>query len=279
MEMPFFDYTALTRASERLVVSYPVADRRGRAVGRSRYVQRLRDLLGDAIISRKFDAGSRTAIDRIGTVDDLLAGAVTWTREAIRRRQETLEAAPVNDAMAGVYEWLMGTADVDLVTARERVWLAVGEKAPPRLAHEMAQRFYPPGRDLRMSVSQLEKFAACPLQYFMHYTLGLRPRAMMEMDTLNLGVLYHRILEKVYLKIMEGKAGTLGGWPECDVRTLRQTLEAEVDAASAELHQELAERTPAYEKMRRAPNECSESCWKASGGEHVRAICGPSAWR
>ena len=46
-----------------------------------------------------------------------------------------------------------------------------------------------------MSVSQLEKYAACPLQYFMHYTLGLRPREILEMDTLNLGVLYHRILE------------------------------------------------------------------------------------
>ncbi len=250
MEMPFFDYTALTRASERLIVSYPVADRRGRAVGRSRYVQRLKDLLDDEVLVRRFDAGSRTAVDRIGTVDDLLSGVVRWTRIMLRRRGETLEEASADGAMRGVYQWLMLTADAELAAARERVWRAVGEKTPPRLAEEMAQRFYPPQRDMRMSVSQLEKFAACPLQYFMHYTLGLRPRAMLEMDTLNLGTLYHRILEKVYLKIMEGDAGPLGGWPECDVRSLRRTLEAEVDAASAELHEELAERTPAYEKMR-----------------------------
>src|SRR5204863_298892 len=39
-------------------------------------------------------------------------------------------------------------------------------------------------------------------------------------------------------------------WPECDQPTLRAALEAEVDAATEELHAELAAQTPGYEKMR-----------------------------
>ena len=92
-----------------------------------------------------------------------------------------------------LYNRVATTRVQELAEARELVWAAVRERPVPQLAPELAGRFFPAGRDLRMSVSQLEKFGACPLQYFMHYTLGLRPRAVMEMDVLNLGLLYHRI--------------------------------------------------------------------------------------
>jgi ATP-dependent helicase/nuclease subunit B len=247
MEMPFFDYQALTRASEKLVLSYPVADRRGRAVGRSRHVGRLRELLGGEVVERRFDAGCRTEIERMGTVEDVLTSVVTWTRDVLRRRKETLEGSAADARMAGVYNWLVG--DETMAVARELVWASVGERPAPRLSEAMAHRFYPPKRDLRMSVSQLEKYAACPLQYFMHYTLGLRPREILEMDTLNMGVLYHRILEQVYRRIM-AKEGALAEWPGCAEEVLRGVVEEETEKASAELHKELAERTPAYEKTK-----------------------------
>ncbi|HUO09189.1 MAG TPA: PD-(D/E)XK nuclease family protein [Phycisphaerae bacterium] len=242
LEMQFFDYSALTRASERLIVSYPLADRRGRAVGRSRYVMRLRELLEECgLVERKFDAASRTSLERIGTVDDLLAGIAAWARASIRQGGDG-----GNERMRELYDWLVHTSASGIAAALERVWKGVRERPAPGLKEELAARFYPPTRDLRMSVSQLEKFAACPLQYFMHYTLGLRPRAALEMDVLNLGLLYHRILERVYLHILDGELP----WPECDPQTLRRTLDQEVQAATEELHAELAEQTPAYEKMR-----------------------------
>ena len=81
LEMPFFDYVALTRAGRRLVVSFPLADRRGRALGASRYVGRLRELLAamdGGLREVRFDAASRTRMERIGTVEDLLAGVAAW---------------------------------------------------------------------------------------------------------------------------------------------------------------------------------------------------------
>ena len=272
LEMRFFDYSALTRASELLVVSYPLADGRGRAVGRSRYVGGLVELLGEGVrrdvpsggavgsaehaqgpfpehgtrgrgtlVKRSFDAASRTSVERIGTIEDLLAGVAGWVRSRIGRRSEGAE----DRRMRGLYEWVVTTTEPEVVAARELVWAAVRERAAPELGAELAARFYPAGRDLRMSVSQLEKFAACPLQYFMHYTLRLRPRAVLEMDTLNLGLLYHRILERVFLRVLSGELK----WPACDALSLRRALEEEVAAATKELHAELAEQTPGYEKM------------------------------
>ena len=50
---------------------------------------------------------------------------------------------------------------------------------------------------------------------------------------------------RVYLKILRGELA----WPGCDALTLRRTLEQEVDAATEEIHAELAAQTPSYEKM------------------------------
>jgi ATP-dependent helicase/nuclease subunit B len=255
LEMPFFDYVALTRASERLVITYPLAERSGKAVVKSRYIGRVRELVagGEGLVERKLDAASRTDVEHIGTMDDLLTGVVVWAREVIRRRMETLGGfsnfdfqLSNGDDRAALYDWLVRAPEAVTRGAVKAVWGCIEGKGAPRLAGELARQFYPPEKPLRLSVSQLEKFAGCPLQYFMHYTLGLRPRAMLELDTLHLGVLFHRILEKIYLEIIGGRLE----WPDCDAASLRKVLEREVDAACEELHQELAERMPAYEQMK-----------------------------
>jgi ATP-dependent helicase/DNAse subunit B len=84
------------------------------------------------------------------------------------------------------------------------------------------------------------------MQYFMHYTLGLKPRAVLALDSVNLGLLYHRILKRVYGRIIAGELA----WPACEEGSLRAALEEEVDAATRELHGEFAEKMPGYDKQR-----------------------------
>src|SRR6185295_14400308 len=60
------------------------------------------------------------------------------------------------------------------------------------------------------------------------------------------GILYHRILERIYTRIIDRSIP----WPDCDQPTLRAALAREVDAATHELHAELSQQTPGYEKLR-----------------------------
>jgi ATP-dependent helicase/nuclease subunit B len=247
--MPFFDYNAFTRAGSLLVVSYPLATRTGKAVGRSRYVERLRELLGERLVERKFDAASRTAIDRIGTLDDLLTAVAAWARGMVVRGQAKGgggTAVEGERSLEALYNWLAGSRDPEIRRPMSLIWPCVAGKPLPRLSGELARRFYPPGSGLYLSISQLEKFAACPLQYFVHYTLGLRPREAFALDQVYLGVLHHRILERIYRKIIADEIA----WPRCEAPSLRAALEQEVDGAIAELHAELADREPGYEKTR-----------------------------
>ncbi|HVS72123.1 MAG TPA: PD-(D/E)XK nuclease family protein [Phycisphaerae bacterium] len=239
-----FDYLALTRASQSLIISYPLADRAGKAVVRSRYIAHIeRSLERHHLrpVKRSFDAATRTSIDRLSTVDDLLAATVSWVRRAIDRN--TVNPA---DPLIPLYDWVVTTTDPKVAAARNAVWPSVRDRQEIRLALPLAQRFYPPADELRMSVSQLEKFAACPLQYFMHYTLGLKPRQLLALDALNLGTLYHRILERFYARVIAGDFL----WPDCHEHDLRRALEHEVDAAARELHAELQEKLPSYDKQR-----------------------------
>jgi ATP-dependent helicase/nuclease subunit B len=249
LDMPFFDYTALTRAGDKLVVSYPLASRAGKAVGRSRYINRLRELLSGGageLVERKFDAASRTDIERLSTVDDLLAAAVAWVHDTVQKRAAGKGGDAPESAFAAVYDWVVRTTEPEIAAARELVWPCVRGRTEPALDGALARRFYPPAEDLRMSVSQLEKFAACPMQYFMHYTLGLRPRPVLALDSANMGTLYHRILERVYGRVIAGELP----WPACDARNLRAALEEEVEAAAREVHGEIAEKIAGYEKQR-----------------------------
>jgi ATP-dependent helicase/nuclease subunit B len=251
LEMPFFDYTALTRAGKLLVVSYPLATRAGKAVGKSRYIPRLRELLGEGLRERQFDARARTDVDRIGTIDDLLTAVAAWARDVVARRGAPAPAATDThgaqfESLEALYNWLAASHDPEFRRPMSLVWQCVAGRPTPRLATDLARRFYPPEQGLYLSISQLEKFAACPLQYFMHYTLGLRPREAIALDQLNMGVLYHRILERIYRRIIDGEID----WPQCQTHSLREALEAEVDGAIAELHAELADREPGYEKTR-----------------------------
>jgi hypothetical protein len=176
---------------------------------------------------------------------------------------------------AGVYDWVVRTTESEIAAARALVWPCVRERAEPALAGDLARRFYPPTEDLRMSVSQLEKFAACPMQYFMHYTLGLRPRPVLALDAANMGTLYHRILERVYGRVIAGELS----WPECDERDLRAVLEEEVEAAAREVHGEIAERSRATRSSGSGSGDRWASCWKPTGAAPASGRCARPGWR
>lgn len=247
LEAQFFDYVAFTRASRRLIVSYPLADEKGKAVARSAHIGRLRGLFPD-LQPRIIDGEVLHDLTNLATLDDALVATLKWARRkmSIERQSGDLPPHAADAALPGLYDWLVRHDQPEIQTLVAEVWPALAPHPAPMLSTDLAAALHRGGQQLRMSVSQLEKFAACPLQYFFHYTLGLVERPVMQLDVLNLGTLYHRILEKVYTRIIRHDLP----WPQCAAEDLRQILEQEVDAAAVELHKELADAAPQYAKVR-----------------------------
>jgi ATP-dependent helicase/nuclease subunit B len=267
LEMPFFDYVALTRARRRLVVSYPLADRAGRALSPSRYVPRLRDVIGPGLVTASFDAASRGMLERMSTPQDVMAGLGHWGRRllatgqipsagleeqalgtytGISRRARLGESDNAGMEMARVYNWIVASDDAAIADHRQMLLRGFQPRAAPALSPAVASRLFPPGRPMRMSVSQLERFAACPHQYFFHYVVPLVPREELALDHMDLGLLQHNILEGLYGRIIAEEFD----WPAGSAEALQKALREETDRAIGALHAELSQTTPGYARTR-----------------------------
>ena len=229
LENRFFDYVALTRASRALVVSWPATDGQGRRHTPSPYLERLKQLPGVAsknLFATRFDL--RYAADVRDVVEAVLvaeagegpAGGVSppWggrqgiagaghdavppvsagaTEREINRRQ-----------IATARQWLQAQSHPLVRPWRQYVGPAGPQPAGPDrrtaadpvlAAGTIAAMTTGP---LSLSVSQLQTFAACPLQHFFSYQLALRERCELALDPRGLGQLYHRILERFYAGVI-----------------------------------------------------------------------------
>lgn len=70
-----------------------------------------------------------------------------------------------------------------------------------RLSPILLEKMY--GGQLQTGVSRLERFAACPFAYFAEYGLKAKERKLFSLQTPDLGVLFHAVLESFSRKIRE----------------------------------------------------------------------------
>ena len=70
-----------------------------------------------------------------------------------------------------------------------------------RLEIDIAQRLY--GKELNISVSALERFAACPYKFFVEYGLGVKERKEFLLDVREQGSFQHEVLERFHREVKE----------------------------------------------------------------------------
>ncbi|WP_026960860.1 PD-(D/E)XK nuclease family protein [Alicyclobacillus herbarius] len=182
-------YFALTRATERLYFSYPLADAAGRELRPSRVVERTRQLFADGSVP--------------WTVHRATGGTAYAVEEAERRLPSTPAAAladavrrvrqrSVDPLAAAVLLWHLtqpaGESVVETVYAglRHRTTAA---KLPPALAKALF------GHPLTVNVYQLETFAACPYRHFVEYGLKLQEEETADVTAAFRGALMHDALD------------------------------------------------------------------------------------
>src|SRR5699024_11135559 len=71
---------------------------------------------------------------------------------------------------------------------------------PKRLPEELAEELY--GKDLYLSVSQLESFYLDPYSHFLRYGLKLKERAIQELTPAETGNFFHDALDSIFQTII-----------------------------------------------------------------------------
>ncbi|NPV74336.1 MAG: helicase-exonuclease AddAB subunit AddB [Pelotomaculum sp.] len=186
-EEQYLVYIALTRSSERIYLSYPLADGEGRALMPSPIVARVKELLPD-VEERVWPVEPNAAL-----LDDL--EFVTGPRRTLSylasQMREFKAGRRIDPLWWDVYSWF---AAGEMREHCKRVLSGLfHSNREDRLPPAVSMALY--GRPLRASVSGLEKFRACPFAHFLSYGLKLKERAIFKLDAPDLGRFFHAALK------------------------------------------------------------------------------------
>lgn len=216
-------YCALTAASEWLIVSRATSEEAGRPSAPSIFWQRIAELFPD-VPTQSIGSSGVDGVDAIATPGQLVAWLMQWVRAlpakrcdespdsisapdpSRRAREQEIEREGPRDrerdglrereqeALA-LYHWLAtcDPAPESITFLRSRAWPALRYANVARLCDELRPALF--GGPLSVSVRQIETFAACPFQHFARHGLRLSDRESAGVGPIDLGNVYHRILE------------------------------------------------------------------------------------
>jgi len=196
-------YTALTRASDHTVVTFAAADHNGKARRPSPYVGALQQACPRLEVATVADPIRHRETWPVLTVRDLVC------RLALEFRSRPI-AAEDDPAVRGRWNQLYESVRTTLF-AEEPVGTAMRaleDRTPECLSPASITRCFP--ARFKTSISQLESYAACPFQYFAKYVLGLREQAEAALSPLDIGRVYHAVLEDFVGRVAQHPDGLRG---------------------------------------------------------------------
>ena len=173
-------YTALSKTSEYLYVSYAYGDGTGE-LAPSPLVERLRSICPSCRV--------KTDIERSDELPDCPAQALTLAAADLRRLRDEGKST---ERLPALIEWLTSRAQTRPLTER-LLRESEARFGPLAIGRETAAKLY--GASVPMSASRLESFNSCPFQHFVRY--GLRAEETKEFTerAADLGEFYHAALE------------------------------------------------------------------------------------
>ncbi|NMA55209.1 MAG: helicase-exonuclease AddAB subunit AddB [Firmicutes bacterium] len=214
----YLTYIALTRASEYLWISYPLADAEGKGLAPSRVVTRLRELF--PALPQRY-VGTEPA----GVITEdlkLLTNPAQAAKHLVSQLRRAQAGQTLNPIWVAVQQYLC--SQPELVSLFQQAILGLKHKNQVQpLAPAVAKSLY--GRQPRISVTRLEQFAACPFKHFAYYGLRLRTRTEYGLDLPSLGMFTHAILNRVTQRLLAQKRG----FDELNASEAAQLVQAEIE--------------------------------------------------
>lgn len=256
----FLTYVSLTRGSDYLWISYPLADESGRATAPSPVIGRLRRLFPE-LRPRPAAPPARDAESAVAqaATPRQLAAAVA---QALRRARSGYAIEP---HWVDLYQCIV--RDPELREAGAPVLAAVGYEEWLRrrgapLGRDLARLLY--GDRLETSVTRLEAFLACPFRHFAGYALRLREREEFAVSAPEFGLFYHAALS-LFVRELEREGLR---WEALTLDEAWRRMESIIDRLAPRLQDEILLSTPQNRYLLRVIRRTLRSSLEYLG-EHV----------
>lgn len=185
----FYLYMNLTKPSDRLIVSWAKVSGDGKALRLAYLVQDLRKMFPGIEVSEE---SSRKLWEQEVT----MRGALQYLAAGLRDRQHG-----ISDSWKQLYSWVSEQEPIEREQKKLLLDAAFYHKNPERLERETAAELY--GDPKRVSVTRLERFAACAYAHFLTYGLRLSEREQYQFEAMDLGNIAHQSMERFARKADE----------------------------------------------------------------------------
>ncbi len=214
-------YLNMTKPSQRLYLSYSKMNRAGKSMRPAYLIDTVRKLFPRIEVQYP---QNRNAIEQIVTPGEgmrYLAAQLREFAEGTLPQEKEWEFFTIYEAYAD------GNEEEACACAGKRELLtqaAFKRYQGSALSKAVARALY--GRHLENSVTRLETFAACAYRHFLQYGLTLKEREEFGFESVDMGNVYHAVLELFAGKLAESGYTWFDFPEEFGERAVREALEA-----------------------------------------------------
>lgn len=209
----FYLYMNLTKPSEQLFVSFSKASGDGKALRPAYLVQDLQRLFPNLSVQEETD---KAFVKRELTWN----GGKKILAEGLRDRYLGL-----SDEWKELYTWYAGGKN-----GKEEIEkildAAFYRKKPDKLSEETAKKLF--GDLSKVSVTRLERFAACAYAHFLTYGLRLSEREQYQFQSMDLGNIAHQSMERFARKADERQIGWIEMSDEMRSSLIEESVEESI---------------------------------------------------
>ncbi|WP_128896065.1 helicase-exonuclease AddAB subunit AddB [Longirhabdus pacifica] len=230
LDEQFNVYMALGLPSERLSLSYPLADEEGKSLMPSEVIRRVQAMfpmletnlwLVEPDAEQDLQAQLSFVRDPRQTLSYLVVQLRQW-----------VAGEAIDDIWWDVYNWFCSHA-----LWREKLHHALYglfySNRERNLSPRMTKALY--GAQLRTSVSRMEKFASCPFSHFAANGLKLQERKMYKLQAPDVGQLFHEALSHIAIDLQQNEVH----WGSLSQEECIQYADKAVDALTPKLQRQI----------------------------------------
>ncbi|MBM7579789.1 helicase-exonuclease AddAB subunit AddB [Jeotgalibacillus terrae] len=193
----FIAYRAFTSPSEKLYISYPLADEEGKSLIVSPFIKKVSGMLPD----HKTMLAVNDPVEAPGEQQlDYICHPLPTASFMTSQLQQLRKDYPVEDIWRDVYNFYVTDPLWKQESKRILSGLFYGNIAAP-LSRETAEDLY--GSSMMASVSRIERMNSCAFQHFSSHGLRLKERSIFRLDAPNIGELFHAALKWISEELLQ----------------------------------------------------------------------------
>ena len=177
-EENFNIYKAFSTAEEKLFISYPTSDFDGNTLRKSLLISRIKKIFPKLK-------------EQEGLEDEVLTRKVTFSKLL-----NNLE----DSSWSEVYKWYDKNDKEKLDQALQGLSYS---NVPEKLSKDVVHKLF--GKNLRVSISKLETYRACPFSYFLKYGLKLSEKEKLDIKPVDTGSFLHNTIDEFFKRVKNVK--------------------------------------------------------------------------